>query len=140
MRGKPYARKANKLYRLKSGLKLKVNKIVKASEHKGYFIIKNVVVREDAMNCIIQRPSNMMNLQGVNRTYDRAGHQHFTEVIRNLAVRWPLKGNALERTHKFGDFYKLVAECMGMEDVYVNEHDRIICHSDQLNVSTSVCM
>jgi hypothetical protein len=145
MGGKPYARKANKSYRLKCGLKLKINKIIKASEQKGYFIIRNVVLKDDAINCISQRPpdSSFMPLQGANRKYDRTGHQHFTDLIRNLTVRfrWPINGSVYdERTQKFGKFYKLVAECLGMADIFVNEHDRIIFHSDKLDVSTSVCM
>ena len=89
MRGKPYARKANKSYRLKCGLKLKINKIIKASVQKGYFIVKNVVLKDDAINSIAKRPGNSSysNLQGNNRTYDRSGNQNFTDYIRNLTVQ-----------------------------------------------------
>ena len=142
MRGKPYARKSNKSYRLKCGLKLKINKIIKASEQKGYFIVRNAVLKDDAINCILKRPgySSFSSLQGGNRTYDPNGNQNFTDLIRNLTVRWPFQGSVLERTQKFSDFYKLVAECLGMKEIYVNQHDRIICHSDKLDVSFSVCI
>jgi hypothetical protein len=51
-----------------------------------------------------------------------------------------LRDMVIGRTQKFGKFYKLVAECLGLADIFVNEHDRIIFHSDKLDVSTSVCM
>jgi hypothetical protein len=137
--GKPYYREYVRQYRRRNGLKLKVKTaITKAGGHKGCFIIKNVVSKEDAKSIISKRPadSSMTSLQGSYRKYDSAGHDSFTKEIRErTVVNWPMKGPESEKTVKFGEFYKLVAECLGMETACVNQHDRIVYHSDKLQVS-----
>ena len=116
--------------------KSKVKRAIKAAEHKGCFIIRNVVSKEDAKYIISKRPadSTLATLQSYRR-YDSIGHDSFTKEIRELTVNWPKKAPESEKSTKFGDFYKLVAECLGIETAYVDQHDRIICHSDKLQVS-----
>ena len=43
--------------------------------------------------------------------------------------------NNQDNVPRFKDFYKIVAECLGMKDAVVNEHDRMIVHEVGLTVS-----
>jgi len=135
--GRAYAKERNKRYWLRDGLKIKVKRAIKAAKHKGCFIIRNVVSKEDSKAIILKRPadSSLVNIGTSYRRFDSIGHDSFTKKIRELTVNWPMKGPKSDKLTKFGDFYKLVAECLGFETAYVDQHDRIIIHSDKLQVS-----
>ena len=59
--------------------------------------------------------------------------------MRKLPIRFNLKAQREETSPavkpQFKDFYKLVAECLGMTNIVIDEFDRVIKHTEKLEVS-----
>ena len=58
--------------------------------------------------------------------------------MRDLPIR--LNDNLKKETspadkRQFKDFYKIVAKCLGMTNAVINEYDRVIQHTERLEVS-----
>ena len=137
---KLYRKKSNRKYYVQHGLKTKLLRDIKNCADKNYIIIKNVLSKKDAEKCILKGTrAGMVSLQGKERLYDRAGTKSFTKLIRSL----PTTGYRTKKDNVddgippplFQDFYKLVANCLGIAKPYIAEHDKMIIHRENLKVS-----
>ena len=138
-----YIQQANSKYYSENRMKLKALRAIKKAkaEGNGYFIVKNVISSSDAGVCVLKKPpdTNMVNLQGNRRSWDRSGHKHFTAFVRSMPFQPPTSTGVValskERQQNFGDFYKFIAEGLGMGKTYcISEHDRLVTHKEWLQV------
>ena len=141
---KPYRKKINRKYYLQNSLKKKILRDISNCANKRYIIIKNVLSKDDAEQCIREKGtrSNMVAIQGSERLYDSNGTKCFTKFIRSLPTTG-YRHSKKESTKNvndddiplFQDFYKLVANCLGIAKPYIAEHDKMIIHRKNLEVS-----
>ena len=55
--------------------------------------------------------------------------------MRAKPLHFDLKGASPTNKVLFKDFYKLVAECLGMTNIVIGDHDRVVVHTDKLEVA-----
>jgi phosphotransferase system IIB component len=55
--------------------------------------------------------------------------------MRARPLRFDLKETSPADKRLFKDFYKLVAECLGMTNIVIGDHDRVILHKENLEVA-----
>jgi len=55
--------------------------------------------------------------------------------MRARPLRFDLKETSPTNKRPFKDFYKLVAECLEITNAVINDHDRVIVHTKNLEVA-----
>ena len=60
--------------------------------------------------------------------------------MRDLPIQFNRKETNPKEKILFKEFYALVAECLGIKNAVIDTHDKIIMHTEDLNVSLSITL